>query len=172
VIPSLPGRSVKDVNVLKVKVSELAVPGSRVVIAGEIVHPGNLYRATRTESFRIDSTLGVNPDAAIDLDYDADPKISGFFGGINKHNVSVSVSPKYFGVKGGYSVSIEEVGGRNAEMIEANVSTGELQRNNVKNVQVYYKLRKESKGKKTTLRLTIKNDNVVVKSMDLSIMPK
>lgn len=172
VIPSLAGRSTKEVNVLKVKVSDMAVPGSKVVIAGEIVHPGNMYRATRTESFRIDSTLGVNPEAATDVSFDADPKISGIFGGINKHNITVTLSPKYFGVKGGYTATLEEIGGRNAEMITKSVATGELQRNALKKVELSYKLSKAAKGKQTILRVTVRNGETVVKSMDLSIMPK
>lgn len=171
-IPSVPGRSLKDVNVLSVKVSDMAVPGSRVVIAGEIVHPGNLYRATRTENFRIDSSLGINPDAAISSDFDADPKISGLFGGINKHDIDISISPKYFGVAGGYSVTVEEVGGRNTEILTKSVATGELQRNAVKKVTLQYKIKKEAKGKQTILRVTVKNGETVVKAMDLSILPK
>ncbi len=172
VIPSVPGRSLKDVNALSVKVADMAVPGSRVVIAGEIIHPGNLYRATRSESFRIDTTLGVNPEAAVSVEFDATPKIAGIFGGINKHDIEVSLSPKYFGVKGGYSVSVEEVGGRNAEIVTKSVATGELQRNAVKKVELQYKLKKESKGKQTILRVTVKNGETVVKTSDLSIMPK
>ncbi len=171
-IPSVPGRSLKDVNVLSIKVSEMAVPGSKVMIAGEIVHPGNLYRATRTENFRIDSSLGVNPDAAISSDFDADPKVAGIFGGINKHDVDISLSPKYFGVTGGYSVSMEEVGGRNTEILTKSVSTGELQRNAVKKVTLQYKIKKEAKGKQTILRVSIKNGETVVKTMDLSVLPR
>lgn len=172
VIPSVPGRSLKDVNVLKLKVSETAVPGSRVVIAGEMIHPGNHYRATRVESFRIDTTLAVNPDAAVGVDFDKDPKISGLFGGTNKHNIEVSISPRFFGVNGGYTVSLEEVGGRNAEILSKDIATGELQRNTVKIAVLSYKLKKESKGKKVTLRVVVKNGETIVKSMDLAIVPK
>ncbi|MES2527447.1 MAG: hypothetical protein V4598_10185 [Bdellovibrionota bacterium] len=172
VIPSVPGRSLKDVNVLNVKVADMAVPGSRVVIAGEIIHPGNLYRATRSETFRIDTTLAINPEAAVNVDYDVDPKISGLFGGINKHDIEVTLSPKYFGVKGGYTVSIEEVGGRNTDIVTKSVATGELQRNALKKVELQYKIKKEAKGKQTILRLTVKNGETVVKTTDLSIMPK
>ena len=172
VIPSVPGRSLKDVNVLSVKVTDVAVPGSRVVIAGEIIHPGNLYRATRSETFRIDTTLAVNPEAAVNVDYDADPKVSGLFGGINKHDVEVTLSPKYFGVKGGYTVSIEEVGGRNTDIVTKSLATGELQRNAVKKVELTYKIKKEAKGKQTILRVLVKNGETIVKTMDLSIMPK
>lgn len=172
VIPAIPGRSLKDVNVLKLKVSDVSAPGSRIVIAGEIIHPGNHYRATRTENFRIDTVLGVNADAAVGVDYDKDPKISGLFGGINKHTVEVSLSPKYYGVKGGYTVTLEEVGGRNAEMLVKEVATGELERNAVKAVKLSYKLAKSAKGKQTTLRVVVKNGETIVKSMDLSIVPK
>lgn len=172
VIPSVPGRSLREVNVLKLKVSEIAVPGAKVMIAGEIIHPGNHYRATRVENFRIDTTLGVNPEAAVSVDFDTSPKISGLFGGINKHDVEVSLSPKYFGVKGGYTVTLEEVGGRNAEIISKEMATGELQRNTVKKVELTYKLKKESKGKQVTLRVVVKNGDTIVKSMDLAIVPK
>lgn len=172
VIPSVPGRSLKDVSVLKVKVSDMAAPGSRVVIAGEIVHPGNLYRATRTETFRIDTLLNVNAEAAINVDFDADPKIAGFFGGINKQTIEIAIAPKYAGVKGGYSVTLEEVGGRNTEMVTSEVSTGELSRNTVKKVELVYKIKKEAKGKQTILRVTVKNGDTVVKTQDLTIMPK
>lgn len=172
VIPSVPGRSLKEVNVLKVKVSDAALPGSRIVVAGEIVHPGNLYRATRTETFRIDTALNVNAEAAVSVNFDADPKISGFFGGINKQTVEVSLAPKYAGVKGGYVVTLEEVGGRNTDMVTNQVATGELSRNTVKQVELVYKLKKESKGKQTILRVTVKNGDTVVKTQDLSIMPK
>ena len=172
VIPSVPGRSLKDVNVLNVKIADMAVPGSRVVIAGEIIHPGNLYRATRSESFRIDTTLAVNPEAAVNVDFDADPKVAGIFGGINKHDVEISLSPKYFGVKGGYTVTLEEVGGRNTDIVTKSVATGELQRNAVKKVELSYKIKKEARGKQTILRVLVKNGETVVKSMDLSIMPK
>lgn len=172
VIPSVPGRSLKDVNVLNLKVSENAIPGSRIVVAGEIIHPGNLYRSTRTETFRIDSLLGINPEAALNIEFDETPKISGFFGGTNKHDVEVSLAPKYAGVEGGYTVTLEEIGGRNAEIITAEARTGELDRNSVKKVEVTYKLKKESKGKQVILRLTIKNGQTVVKSQDLKVVPK
>lgn len=172
VIPSVPGRSLKDVNVLPLKVADMAVPGSRVIIAGEIVHPGNLYRATRTESFRIDTTLAVNPDAAVNVEYDATPKVSGIFGGTNKHDVSVALSPKYFGVTGGYTVTLEEIGGRNAEITKGSVASGELQRNAVKKVELEYKLKKEAKGKQTILRVNVKHGEVVVKTLDMTLMPK
>lgn len=172
VIPSLAGRSQKEISLLQLKVSDVAVPGSRALISGEIVHPGNHYRATRTETFRIDKTLGVNADAAINVDFDADPKISGFFGGTNTHKIEVAVSPKYAGVSGGYSVTLEEVGGRNAELVTSSASTGELSRGAVKTVILSYKLRKDAKGKQVTLRVKVMNGETVVKTMDLAIVPK
>jgi hypothetical protein len=83
-----------------------------------------------------------------------------------------NLSPKYFGVKGGYTVSVEEVGGRNIDIVTKSVATGELQRNAVKKVELQYKIKKDAKGKQTIQRVSVKNGETLVKSMDLSIMPK
>jgi chromosome segregation ATPase len=160
-----------DLSVVKLHVNEAALPGSRVVIAGEIVHPGNHYRSNRVESFRIETVVAINPSIDAKLDFDTTPDISGLFG-TKKHDVELALSPKFAGVDQGYEVSLEEVGTTFVEITARPSTTEVLGRGVQKKVKFTYKLAKAAKGKTLTLKLTVKNAGKIVSQQDLSIVPK
>lgn len=160
-----------DLSVVKLRVNEAALPGSRVVVAGEIVHPGNHYRSNRVESFRIETVVAINPSIDAKLDFDTTPDISGLFG-TKKHDVEMVLSPKYAGVDQGYEVTLEEVGSTFVEITARPSTTEVLGRGIQKKVKFTYKLAKAAKGKTLTLKLTVKNAGKIVSQQDLSIVPK
>jgi chromosome segregation ATPase len=160
-----------DLSVVKLHVNEAALPGSRVVIAGEIVHPGNHYRSNRVESFRIETVVAINPSIDAKLDFDTTPDIAGLFG-TKKHDLELALSPKYAGVDQGYEVSLEEVGTTFVEITARPSTTEVLGRGVQKKVKFTYKLSKAAKGKTLTLKLTVKNAGKIVSQQDLSIVPK
>lgn len=160
-----------DLSVVKLHVNEAALPGSRVVVAGEIVHPGNHYRSNRVESFRIETVVAINPSIDAKLDFDTTPDISGLFG-TKKHDVEMVLSPKFAGVDQGYDVSLEEVGTTFVEITARPSVTEVLGRGVQKKVKFTYKLAKAAKGKTLTLKLTVKNAGKVVSEQNLSIVPK
>jgi len=160
-----------DLSVVKLHVNEAALPGSRVVVAGEIVHPGNHYRSNRVESFRIETVVAINPSIDAKLDFDTTPDISGLFG-TKKHDVEMNLSPKFAGVDQGYEVSLEEVGTTFVEITARPNTTEVLGRGVQKKVKFTYKLAKAAKGKTLTLKLTVKNAGKIVSEQNLSIVPK
>lgn len=160
-----------DLSVVKLHVSEAALPGSRVVVAGEIVHPGNHYRSNRVESFRIETVVAINPSIDAKLDFDTTPDISGLFG-TKKHDVEMVLSPKFAGVDQGYEVTLEEVGTTFVEITARPKTTEVLGRGAQKKVKFTYKLAKASKGKTLTLKLTVKNGGKIVSEQNLSVVPK
>ena len=160
-----------DLSVVKIRVSDGALPGSRVVLAGEIVHPGNHYRSNRVETFRIETVVAINPSVDQKVDFDTTPDISGLFG-TKKHDVELVLSPKFAGVDQGYEVTLEEVGTTFVEITARPNTTEVLNRGVQKKVKFTYKLAKASKGKTLTLKLTVKNGGKIVSEQNLSVVPK
>ena len=171
-LASVAAQTQADLSVLKLKVSDAALPGSQLVIAGEIVHPGNHYRSNRVESFRIETLLKINPSIDnLNLDFDSTPDIAGLFG-TKKHDVEMVVKPLFAGVDQGYEVTLEEVGTNFMEIVSRPAITEVLNRGVAKKVKFTYKLQKAAKGRALTLKLTVKNNGKVVSSQDLKINPK
>ena len=164
-------KSLTTMAVMKIKISDAAIPGDRVVLAGEIVHPGNDYRASRTESFRIEAVLGINPSVESTIDFDASPKVSTILG-TKKHDIDFVVKPKHDGVNVGYEVVIEEVGSNLVRFTKASAQTERLSRGQTKKVNFEYKLEKAAKGRTINLKVTVKNDGSVVKTTEIQIKPE
>lgn len=160
-----------DLSVLKIRVNDSAMPGSKVIVAGEIVHPGNHYRANRVESFRIETDLAVNPSVDSKIDLNTKPDISGLFG-TKKHDVEIVISPKFSGVDQGYEFALEEVGSSFVEITSRPNRTEVLAKGAQKKVKFTYKLAKAAKGKTLTLKLSVKNGGKIVSEQNLSIVPK
>ncbi|MGE3611512.1 MAG: hypothetical protein AB7I27_18115 [Bacteriovoracaceae bacterium] len=169
---SIEGKKQAEVAVLKVKVSEKAVPGSKILIKGQIVHPGNDYSATRVEDFSLESVVKINPAADIDVKYETDPKVATFFGSILRHQIDLSIVPKFKGVDGNYTVSMEEVGTQFTEIFTKEVSVPATEQGVAQNVQLAYRLYKSARGSTVTLRFTVKNGEKVVKTMDVTVRPR
>jgi chromosome segregation ATPase len=170
-LSTVPSRSHAELSVLKLQVKEDAVPGSKVVVAGEVIHPGNHYRSNRVESFKIESVVSINPSVDTKVDFNTTPDISGFFG-TKKHDLTVVFSPKFTGVDQGYELILEEVGTTFVEIVARPTLTEVLGRGIQKKVKFTYKFAKTAKGKNLTLKLTVKNAGKIVSQQDLSIMPK
>ena len=170
-IAAVAPKSLTTLAVMKIRINDAAIPGDRVVLAGEIVHPGNDYRASRTESFRIETVVAVNPSIESSVDYDITPKVSALFG-VKKHDIDFTLNPKHDGVLEGYEVSIEEVGSNLVRFTNTKASTPRLGRNISKKVSFEYKLDKSAKGRTINLKVTVKNGGSVVKVSDLQIKPE
>lgn len=164
-------KSLTTMAVMKIKISDAAIPGDKVVLAGEIVHPGNDYRASRTESFRIEAVLGINPSVESTVDFDASPKVSSLLG-TKRHNIDFVFKPKHEGVNVGYEVVIEEVGSNLVRFTRSSAQTERLGRNQTKKVNFEYKLEKAAKGRTIKLKVTVKNDGSVVKTTEIQIKPE
>jgi hypothetical protein len=165
-------KSLTDLAVMKVKISDSAVPGSKIVISGEISHPGNHYRASRVEAFSLESIVSINPAVETSLDYDNTPKTAGFLGGVKSHDIDFTLAPKYEGVEEAYEVSIEELGSSYVSFEATKVTTGRLARGVGKKVNFGYRLAKSAKGKTINLKITVKNGSTVVKVSDFQIKPQ
>lgn len=170
-IASVAAKSLTTMEVMKIKISDAAIPGDRVVLAGEIVHPGNDYRASRTEAFRFEGVITINPSIENTIDFDTTPKVSALFGA-KKHDIDLVIKPKHEGVSVGYEVSIEEVGTKLVNFSNSKVQTERLNRNQSKKVNFEYKLEKAAKGRTINLKVTFKNDGAVVKTTDIQIKPE
>lgn len=160
-----------DLSVIKLKVNEASLPGSKVVLAGEVVHPGNHYRANRTESFRIETVLAVNPAIDSSVEFDSTPKVSSLFG-TKKHDIDLKIKPKYAGVDRGYELVLEEVGSNFVEITSRPAATEVLGRGVEKKVSFTYKLQKASRGKTVTMKLTVKNDGKIVSEQTIQVKPE
>ena len=171
-LSSVAARSHSDLSVIKIKVNDAAIPGTEVVIAGEIVHPGNHYRSNRVESFRITSVLGINPAIKSSIELDNTPKVSGLFGIVKKHDIDIKIQPKHAGVERGYEVTLEEIGSDYVQITSKPSITEVLDRNQEKKVRFVYKLSKASRGKTVNLRIVIKNEGKIVSSETLEIKPQ
>lgn len=170
-LAAVAGKSHADLSVLKLKVSETALPGQNAVIAGEIIHPGNHYRASRVEKFRIEKTLSVNPSVDSKVELDLTPKVSGILG-VKKHEIAVSIRPKFGGVDRGYETVLEEVGSNFIEIIARPATTEILGRNIEKKVSFTYRLAKISRGKIVSLKVTVKNEGRIVSEQTVQIKPE
>ncbi len=170
-IPSIAPRSNSDLSLLKVKISDDSLPGSNVVLAGEITHPGNHYRSSRVESFRIETILKVNPALDSGIEFDNTPKVSGLFG-TKKHDINLKIKPKFSGVDQGYEFNLEEVGSQFVSITSNPSMTEILGRSVEKKVRFTYKLDKAARGKTVSLKLTIKNGGKIVTQSNLEIKPE
>lgn len=167
-VSSVAAKSAMNVEVMKITANENSVPGSRVVLAGQIIHPGNHYRANRVENFRIETMLEVNPALTTTFDYDNSPKVAGIFGGIKEHGIEVKVAPKFAGVQN-YEVGLEEVGTNFVTVLTHPIQTGALNKGSTKKIDLNYKMSKAAKGKTLTLRVSVKHNSKVVESFDLKL---
>lgn len=167
-LTTVAGRSHSDLKVLKVSVDDNASPGSRAVIAGEIVHPGNDYRSSRIEFFRIEATLGINPSIDSSVDFDTTPDIATLFV-VKKHNIDLTIKPQFNGVSSGYEAVLEEVGTKLVEIIARPAASEVIGRGVPTKLSFTYKLSKAAKGKTITLRLSVRNAGKIVSSQDLSL---
>ncbi|MFP5386666.1 MAG: hypothetical protein ACLGHN_11335 [Bacteriovoracia bacterium] len=165
-------RSHADLTVMNIKVNDAAVPGTKAVIAGEIIHPGNHYRSSRVESFRIETVLGVNPAIESSFVLDRTPKVSGLFGILKKHNIDLKIMPKHSGVDLGYEVSLEEVGTDYVQIVSAPSKTEVLDRGVQKQLRFTYKLSKSARGQMVKLKITVKNDGKIVSEEAIEIKPE
>lgn len=170
-IASIAPKSQSEVSVIKLKVNDAAVPGQKVVLTGEIVHPGNHYRSSRTETIRVEAVLGVNPSVESATDFDVSPKVSALFGA-KKHDIDVTITQKFEGVKEGYELSIQEVNSNYVRFSNTSAKTERLNRNGSRKSTFEYKLDKSAKGKTINLKVSIKNGGSEVKSLDLQIKPE
>ncbi len=164
-------RSSIKLAALTATISDSAMPGTTAIIAGEIIHPGHKYRATRVESFRVEKNIAVNPAIETTVEYDASPKVSNLFG-TKKHDIDFTVTPKFNGVNSGYTVTLEEVGSNYATILTGTANTPVLSRGAQKKVTFTYKLEKASRAKSVTFRVTVRNGDSVVKAQDYQIIPK
>lgn len=171
-LASVEANSHSDLSVIKLKVNDAARPGTNVVLAGEIVHPGHHYRSSRIETFRLETVLGVNPSIESSVDLDKDPNISGLFGIAKKHDIDIKITPKHEGVELGYEATLEEVDSQFLDIVSTPSVTERLGRGQEKKIRFSYKLSKASRGKTISLRLKIKNDGKIVSQHDLIISPK
>jgi hypothetical protein len=167
-VASVAPRSMADLSVMKLKVSDTALPGSRVILAGEIVHPGNHYRAGRTEDFRLEANIVINPSVDAEATYDTTPRVANL-GFTRKHDIDFTIRQKFEGVEQGYEISIEEVNSNFVRFSNKLVTTERLSRNTGKKVTFEYRLEKSARGKTINLKVTVKNNSAVVKTQDLQI---
>lgn len=167
-VPAVAPKAQADLAVMKLKVNDNAVPGSKVIIAGELVHAGNTYRASRVENFRVEAVVAVNPSVENVVDYDTTPKVATL-GIVKKHDIDFTVTPKFEGVEQGYEVSIEEVGSTYARFTNSKANTERLARGASKKMTFEYKLDKSARGKTINFKVTVKNAGAEVKTVNLQI---
>jgi hypothetical protein len=170
-LPSVAARSNVEADLLRVKVSDDALPGSQIVLAGEVIHPGNHYAASRVETFRIETVLKINPEVESYFELDSTPKVSGLFG-TKKHDINLKIKPKFSGVDQGYEFSLEEVGTQVVSIVSLPNKSEVLGRNVEKKVRFTYKLDKTARGKTIILKLIIRNNGQVVSQSNLEIRPE
>jgi chromosome segregation ATPase len=161
-------KSHAELSVMNLRVSDSAVPGSKIVVAGQIVHPGNHYRSSRVEEFRIESEVKINPSVEAAVVYDTTPNVTVILV-TKKHDVTVTLKPKFAGVDRGYETTLEEIDSKHVELVTKPSTTEVLGRGVAKKVTFTYKLNKAAKGKTINLRLSVKNGGKVVMSQDLQI---
>jgi uncharacterized coiled-coil DUF342 family protein len=167
-VPAVGAKGQALVTVMKIKVSEDAKPGSRIVIAGELVHPATHYSASRVEKFKVETIVAVNLSIENVLELDKTPKVSTF-GIVKKHDINFTLTPKFEGVDSGYEVSIEEVGSSYARFSDSSLNSGRLGRGKSKKLTFAYKLDKSARGKRITFKMTVKNGGIEVKTTELQI---
>jgi len=167
-VPSVAPKTQSDLAVMKLKVNESALPGSKVMVTGELVHAGNNYRASRVENFSVEAVVAVNPSVESVINFDATPKVSTL-GIVKKHDIAYSITPKFEGVEQGYEVSIEEVASSYARFTNSKVSTEKLARGATKKLIFEYKLDKSARGKTINFKVSVKNAGGEVKISDLQI---
>lgn len=166
-------RSHAELSVMNLRVNDNAVPGSKIIIAGEIVHPGNHYRSNRVEQFRVESEVKINPSIDAEVEYDTSPKVAVvIFGTLIKHNVGLTINPKFAGVDQGYEAVLEEIDTKYVELLNKPSISEVLNRGVAKRLSFTYRLSKAAKGKTIKLRLAVKNGDRLVYTQDLEIRPK
>lgn len=170
-VTSVAARSHSDLSIMKVKVSDAAVPGSKAIIVGEIVHPGNHYRSSRVENFRLESVIAVNPSITSGIEFDKNPNVQVIFV-TKKHDIDVKIAPKHAGVPAGYEVVVEELGTSFVQVVSRPGITEPLARGQEKKVTFTYKLNKAAKGKVLNLKVSVKNEGKIVSQETIQIQPR
>lgn len=167
-----PAMSVADLPALKLKVSDTARAGEKVIVRGVVELPGDLYRAVRQEKFELIQTLSANPAHDLGTNYNKNPDIKGVFRR-NIHFMSVKVTPKIEEIKDGYEVVLKAVG-ENASLIDQNetsLKTGAIAQSAAKEVRFSYTFKDAAKGKTIDLELSVIYAGKVLKKEAIVLLP-
>ena len=167
-----PAMSVADLPTLKLKVSDTARAGEKVIVRGVVELPGDLYHAVRQEKFELIQTLSANPAHDLGTNYNKNPDIKGVFRR-NIHFMSVKVTPKIEEIKDGYEVVLKAVG-ENASLIDQNetaLRTGAIAQGAAKEVRFSYTFKDAAKGKSIDLELSVIYSGKVLKKEAIVLLP-
>ena len=171
--PAAPG-ALTDMPGLKVRVSQSARTGEKVVIKGTVDLPGDLYRPARQEKFELEQVLSANPASNLNLTYSTAPDIKNFWGKLNTHYFTAAISPKVEGLPSGYSVSLRAIGDNAWMLLQAQteLTTGALEVNQTKELTFSYQVQKAAKGQTITLELAVSYAGKVISKQVLELYPR
>lgn len=169
-LPVVNALSAANLDVSKLRLSDNAIPGSKVSAKGEIIYPGHDYASTRVEKFEIEQDVMINPEINFNVLFEKTPRVAvRIIGTIKTHAVEVKLNPKFSGVDQGYEVWMEEVGTNYATIIGKPEMTKVLERGQEQKVFLNYKLSKKAQGKDILFKLVIKNNGEIVATQDMPV---
>lgn len=169
-LPSVNALSAANLDVLKLRLSDNSVPGTKVIVKGEIIYPGHDYISSRTEQFEVEQEVSINAEINMSVLFEKTPRVAvRIIGTIKTHAVEVKLNPKFIGVDQGYEVWMEEVGTNYATIIGKPEMTKVLERGQEQKVFLNYKLSKAARGKEILFRLVIKNNGEVIAGQEMPV---
>ena len=165
--------AVSDLPSLKIKVSSTARAGEKVVVKGIVEMPGDLYKATRQETFELSQVLSANPAHSLVLDFNRTPDIKGPFRRYI-HFLSAKIAPSVEDIREGYELRLTPVGEavQMVEMKESVIATGSLSASAVKETRFSYVFKDQAKGRSLNFDLTVNYLGRVIKKESVTISPK
>lgn len=173
VLNNVPALGYSDLNTLKVKILPAARAGEKMVIKGIIHLPGDVYKASRQESFELVETLAANPSHEFKMDYNSTPSIKGPFKRYI-HTVSVKVSPNVEDIRDGYEVLFNplEESKELIELKETSSQTGPLKLGMAKEARFSYVLKNEAKGKEIKLLVKVNYLGKTIREEVIKLNPR
>jgi septal ring factor EnvC (AmiA/AmiB activator) len=168
-----PAKAISDLPDLKVKVLPQMKSGDKIIVRGTVDLPGDLYKASRKESFELTQILSANPTHKLLVDYNFSPNIKGPLRRY-VHFVNMKIKPTVEDIKDGYSFSLTPVG-EGQEYVElqtAKIETGPILSGVEKEVRLSYLLKDGAKGRKISLELSLSFLGKVIRKELLTVSPK
>jgi predicted nucleic acid-binding Zn-ribbon protein len=151
-----------------------AVSGEEAFVKVKAILPGDKYKNQRIEELTWKTQLDINPEPKISVRYDKAPNAVGFiFRKMQK--ITVSLSPRYEDLQEGYIVTLERPHDPNGHVIlksSATIKTGNLSKNQSKDVTFKYKVKNKAKGDELSFRLKVSYRGKILKEELLKIRPR
>mgnify|MGYP000114932810 CR=1 FL=1 len=165
-------------DVIQARVANNARPGSQVEMKIELTYPGDALRGSYSEIATFSSSVLVNPEVKVALDFsnevkDRKCKLGLFNCKFRSHDVKVQLTGLRDFIPGGYDVSMSVLeGGKFVDVKKSQVSVASPGRNVTAVGVVSYKFKKKTKDDKLKFKVDVSYKGELLQSKVIDVKAK